>query len=329
MPFGPGPGGGPGWGGGRGGGFGGPSFGGRGPGRGGLAGRGGFGRGGFLGRGGPPGRGGGRGGGFFGFGPGGFFAPGPTISTRGSSTHTIKNMRHEGDNIMNSTQQEGYVSEQQAIRAMDCYAKIAVILAAASVASNILAAKIWQIGPLTFDGGLFLYPITFILTDVLVELFSKTHADIITDKICTMNIVIFAIILFVNHVLPDAAGVDGVQLGVLYDRSLRIIFASVIGYWISHRANNSVHEKMFDDTEANQAGLRSWGSSVVGHILDTILFNTIAFFGVMSFFALLWHMLYAFLASMAIETIVCNKHILGRIIKHYRKQMGISDEADM
>lgn len=172
-----------------------------------------------------------RGGGFFGMGRGGFFAPGPTISTRGGNAQTTKRTGYmKGDATMSSNNSgNSYVTEQQAVRAMDRYAKLAVILAAASVASNFLAAKIWQLGPFTFDGGLFLYPITFLLTDVMVEIFGKKNADVITDRICLMNIVIFLIMLFVNW-LPNAQAAADVQLSALYGRSARIMVASVIGY---------------------------------------------------------------------------------------------------
>lgn len=170
--------------------------------------------------------------------------------------------------------------------------------------SNILAAKIWCLGPLTFDGGLILFPITYVLGDLLAELFGKKAANRIAIQSALINLIGFAAIKIVD-LLPAAPDMDNVtSFSNSLNLSGRIIIASIIGFLLSSFVNNFIVSNLRKCTVDNEVGLRAWTSSFCARIVDTVLFNVLAFAGNMDFLSLLKHMGYAMLAGTIVETIL-------------------------
>ncbi len=211
------------------------------------------------------------------------------------------------------------LSERQATTVVLIYGKLVTALAVITVFSNILAAKVWTVLGLTFDGGLLTYPLTFLVFDLICEVFDEESANRANNWVSILSLVGFLAMLIVNAI-PSAPGTNEVALSVLYGNSLRVIAGSVISYWVSHRLNNRVHGDLFSHTGSEAVRVRSWVSTAVGQIPDTVLFNTIAFAGRMSFFRLLLHMLYAYTAALLISGLI-SLFITKPLRDHYLRKM--------
>jgi len=180
---------------------------------------------------------------------------------------------------------------------------LCLILGCAMCMSNICAVKIWQIGSLILDGGFLLFPVTYVVTDVLVELFYHKYANRVVSWCCIINIICFLLLKFTS-LLPASPGTDQVDISSALGLSSRIFIASVAATIVSSRINNYIYDRLRPFT-AGKAGifLRSWISSFIAHIPDSAIFTTLAFAGRQSTFSGLCQQAFtACLSAILIET---------------------------
>lgn len=186
---------------------------------------------------------------------------------------------------------------------------IGIALACAICMSNICAVKIWQIGPFILDGGFLLFPFTYVLEDVLVELFYKRYASRVVLWCCLFNLACFAI-LTLTAWLPASPTADQIDAISALNLSGRIFIASIVAKLVSNLVNNHVYDQIRDRFVGNiaqrnsrfQIAYRSWLSSVVAHAPDSGLFTFLAFAGRQSnLTALTQQFLTSYLAGVLVE----------------------------
>lgn len=105
--------------------------------------------------------------------------------------------------------------------------------------------------------------------------------------------------------------------------SPRIIFGSLGGFLCSNLLNNYlfVRMKQGNGLFARSFIARALGSSAFAHILDTVVFETIAFFGVLSFGEFLAQAVFAYILGMGLELILSPleawiESYLSRVLDH-------------
>ena len=147
------------------------------------------------------------------------------------------------------------------------------------VLSNVLAAKMVQIGPFVFDGGTLLFPLSYIFGDVLTEVYGyKASRKVIWTGLAML--VIMSLNIWLIGILPSEPswGLQGA-----YDSLLavvpRIALASVLGYFAGEYSNSVLLSRLKVLTEGRHLWLRTIGSTLVGQLFDTLIFVGIAFAG--------------------------------------------------
>ena len=156
------------------------------------------------------------------------------------------------------------------------------------VVSNIASsAKIVDWGfsifgvPMAFDGGTILFPVSYIFGDILTEVYGYKNSRrvIWAGFAClALSAVIFAII----RILPGEAqwqkyAGDAAYLAILGGMSSGgIVLASLAGYWSGEFTNSFVLAKMKILTRGRWLWTRTIGSTIVGELVDTVVFVTIA-----------------------------------------------------
>jgi uncharacterized integral membrane protein (TIGR00697 family) len=158
---------------------------------------------------------------------------------------------------------------------------IAVAFVTCLIVSNITAVKLITVGDFILPGAIIIFPITYIIGDVLTEVYGYAKARRVIWLGFLANI--FAVATFaVVGVLP-AAGFWGAQEA--YDTILgatpRILGASLIAYLVGEFANAYVLARLKVATEGRFLWLRTIGSTVVGQSLDSAIFIVIAFSGIL------------------------------------------------
>ena len=181
---------------------------------------------------------------------------------------------------------------------------LCLILGCAMCMSNICAVKIWQIGPLILDGGFLLFPITYVVTDILVEIFYRKYANRVIFWCCLANVGCFLALQLTKY-LPAAPGASQVDIASSLGLSSRIFIASVIATIVSSRVNNLIYDWLRPYTKSLPGtSLRAWASSFVAHIPDSALFTVLAFAGLQSTAqGLFQQAVTSYLSAFAVETL--------------------------
>jgi len=164
---------------------------------------------------------------------------------------------------------------------------IAVAFVACLIVSNITAVKLIDVAGFILPGAIIIFPITYIIGDVLTEVYGYAKARRVIWMGFGANL--FAVATFaVVGVLP-AAGFWGAQEA--YDTILgatpRILAASLVAYLVGEFANAYVLARLKVATEGRFLWVRTISSTVVGQGLDSAIFITIAFAGILPLEALI------------------------------------------
>ena len=147
------------------------------------------------------------------------------------------------------------------------------------VLSNILAAKIIRIGPLVFDGGTFLFPLSYIFGEVLGEVYgSKASRKVIWTGF--LMLALTSANIWLVSVLPSTAewNLQGEFDAVLLQVP-RITAGGLFGYFAGEYSNSVLISKLKVVTAGRHLWLRTITSTLVGEFLDSLIFVTVAFAG--------------------------------------------------
>lgn len=152
--------------------------------------------------------------------------------------------------------------------------------------SNIAATKLITvvdglpvIGGVFTDGGVFLFPLTYVLGDVLAEVYGLRQARR-AIWLGFLLAALAAMTFWVVSLAPPGPGYDNQAAFVAVLGFLpRIVLASLAGYLAGQLLNAYVLVKMKEQMSESGLWRRLLGSTVVGEFADTALFSVIAFAG--------------------------------------------------
>jgi uncharacterized integral membrane protein (TIGR00697 family) len=155
------------------------------------------------------------------------------------------------------------------------------LFVAVLLVSEITSTKIVQFGIIQTAGAAVLFPVSYIFSDILTEVYGYARARRVV-WIGFAAVIIQALVLLLVQRLPSAPSWHS---QAAYDAVLgfvpRISAASVIAYWMGGFANDLVMAKMKLLTKGKYLWTRTIGSTVVGQAVDTFLFLGIAFYGIL------------------------------------------------
>ncbi|MFA6427902.1 MAG: queuosine precursor transporter [Candidatus Magasanikbacteria bacterium] len=165
---------------------------------------------------------------------------------------------------------------------------ITTVFAVVLILSNITSTKIVSLTNwLNFDGGTILFPLAYIFGDILTEVYGYARARRVIWIGFLMNVVMVTVFWIVGK-LPASAE-WGMQSS--YDAILgivpRIVLGSLAAYLIGEFTNSFILAKLKIKTQGKLLWLRALGSTIIGQFLDTTIFLSIAFVGVLPW-NLLW-----------------------------------------
>ncbi len=149
--------------------------------------------------------------------------------------------------------------------------------------SNLIgASKLASVGGYTFGAGILFFPISYVLGDVLTEVYGYANA-----RRCVWAgfaaLVFMAFMSCVVEALPAADGWDGqAAYESVFGSTWRIVLASVIAFWAGEFVNSFVLAKMKVWTGGTKLWTRTIGSTFFGQAVDSALFYPIAFLGTWS-----------------------------------------------
>lgn len=153
------------------------------------------------------------------------------------------------------------------------------VMAVVLILSNIGASKGVVLGPIITDGGFFLFPLAYILGDVMSEVygFKVARRAIITS----FALSVFASLCYwVIIILPGFNDDYGTAKQAAIEGALgpvpQIVLASLLAFLAGQTINSWILVKMKARTGEKSLWARLMGSSVVGEFVDTLIFCSIA-----------------------------------------------------
>ncbi len=178
---------------------------------------------------------------------------------------------------------------------------IVALFITALITANIIAVKLIDVGGYILPAAIIIFPISYIIGDVLTEVYGYHRARRVIWLGFACNLFAVAAI-WAAGMLPAAGFWDGQGA---YDRIFgaapRILAASFAAYLVGEFANAYVLAKMKIATAGRMLWLRTIGSTVIGQGLDSAVFMTIAFAGILPPKALVAAVLTQWIAKTAYE----------------------------
>ncbi|HBC47794.1 MAG TPA: transporter, partial [candidate division Zixibacteria bacterium] len=147
--------------------------------------------------------------------------------------------------------------------------------------SNVASSKILKLGPFTFDGGTILFPVSYIFGDILTEVYGYRNSRRVIWTGFFAALLMSLTFIAVGK-LPPASGWENQDA---YEKILgltpRIVIASLVAYFAGEFSNSYTLAKMKILTKGKWLWSRTISSTIIGEGVDTLLFVTIAFYGVL------------------------------------------------
>ncbi len=181
---------------------------------------------------------------------------------------------------------------------------ITTLYIAFQLISDVTAGKIVQLGVFTVSATVLYFPITYIFSDILTEVYGYAKARSVVWQALLAS-VIAGVLYQVVVWLPAAVGFDANDA---YTRVLgsvpRILIGGWIAVWAGGILNDYVMAKMKVWSNGRHLWLRTITSTIVGEGVNTFLFYTIALYAVLPNNLLLTSILSGWFLKVAVEVVL-------------------------
>jgi uncharacterized integral membrane protein (TIGR00697 family) len=158
-----------------------------------------------------------------------------------------------------------------------CMATFVTLLLCANV---IGASKLTTVGGITFGAGILFFPLSYVLGDVLTEVYGYARARrVVWAGFAAGGFA--SLMSFVIVAMPPEAGWENqAAYETVFGQVPRIVFASLAAFWVGEFANAYVMAKMKIWTKGKHLWSRTIGSTIVGQSFDSLIFYPLAFLGI-------------------------------------------------
>ena len=203
------------------------------------------------------------------------------------------------------------------------FASLATVYCGMLLISNILANKLIIIGDLVQPCAIIMFPLVYIISDTLTEIYGIKLSKIAITTNTLMNLFMSAILILAVK-LPSPPFADATAFNSVLGSTPRVVFASLISYYCGDLVNSyslSFFKAKLKAPFFNTFLFRSICSSILGQIFATAGFITIAFYGTVPNDVLI--QMIALQYSIKIGYQIIAHPITHNIVKWYKKADGI------
>ena len=154
---------------------------------------------------------------------------------------------------------------------------LATLFTTCLMAANLFALKQFTVGPAHFTGALLVFPISYIINDVVAEVWGFRRARLLIWMAFGMNF-LFVLLGALVDVLPgEGANVEAFHS--IFSLAPRVAVASFLAFLVGSFVNAMVMSKMKVRTQGSRFALRAVVSTLAGEACDSIIFFPIALAG--------------------------------------------------
>ena len=145
--------------------------------------------------------------------------------------------------------------------------------------TKFIKLEITGIWTFTIPVGLLAYPITFLATDLICEIYGKTRAQNLVWVGFFMNVFMLGL-MSLGYWLPDASGVSGATstFDSVYSFMIGGVIASMIAYLVAQSCDVHLFHFWKKFTHGRHLWLRNCGSTLLSQLVDTVAILCILFY---------------------------------------------------
>ena len=161
---------------------------------------------------------------------------------------------------------------------------LTIVFVAAMLISNVITAKqVLLPGGITMTGAVFIFPITYILSDVFSEVYGYKWSRVTCYFAFSMNLFMVIVFSLVIQTPAPSYWTNQEAFATVLGSTPRVMGASLLAYVIGDFVNDRVFRKMKEkhSDELKGFGWRAIISSFFGELCDSLVFLPIAFLGQM------------------------------------------------
>lgn len=198
---------------------------------------------------------------------------------------------------------------------------LAVLFCVCLIVSNLMEIKTVSLGPLQLTAGVIVFPISYIISDCIVEIYGFRRARFVIWLGFAMNMLV-SLLLQIGIWLPGDAQWHGQEaMETVFGAVPRIFAASFTAFLCGSMVNAYVMARM----KAGREGTRGFSARAIistlwGEGVDSCIFFPIAFAGVLPLHTILSLIVTQALLKTAYEIIILP--VTLRVVKHLRAIEG-------
>lgn len=146
---------------------------------------------------------------------------------------------------------------------------------AAVVIANVLSAKILRVGPFTVPAGIICYAATFLIGDVIGELYGK-NAEMEAVFAGTLSQTLATLLIYLSIVLPGEDAEFSATFAQVLQNNGWFVVSSVFAFAISQSLDTHLFARLKAKTNGTKKWLRNNVSTIISQIVDSTVYVGIA-----------------------------------------------------
>lgn len=163
----------------------------------------------------------------------------------------------------------------------ELYQILTGVFVACLLVSNVLAAKTFTLGSVILPTAVIIFPVVYIVNDVMAEIYGfKKARNIIVLGFVLNALAVAAYSIAIALPAPIFAAEGAAAFALVLGSTWRLLLASFAAYLVGSLVNAGVMVRMKEKLEKHLM-LRCILSTLIGEGLDALIFITIAFAGTM------------------------------------------------
>lgn len=201
------------------------------------------------------------------------------------------------------------------------YMFLGVLFTSCLLISNVVANKLIQFGPWSLTAAVIIFPLSYIIGDVLAEVYGFRAARRVMWFGFAMNALMVGLFTIVSYLPVPVWFESGAAYNTVLGNTPRLFAASMLAYIVGSWINATVLSKMKAKSNGKGFGFRAIVSTLLGEIFDSLIFVPFAFFGNMPFAELIKMMILQVAFKTVYEIVILP--VTSIVVKKVKKADGI------
>ena len=200
------------------------------------------------------------------------------------------------------------------------------IFIAGLLAANLLGSKITVLFGVAVSVGIFSYPLTFMITDAISEVYGKEKTKQVVYAALIAQVLVLGLVWLSIKLPPADRFTLNEEYVQVFSGSIRMIIASLIAFIISQLHDIWAFEFWKAKTKGKFLWFRNNASTFVSQAIDTLLFMFIAFYGISDKFtvAFILHLSFSFWLFKIVFAVIDTPFVYGLV--SWLKKDDVSDK---